>query len=42
MSREPFFAVLPKVIGGVDEDLVVEGLCGEPFFCWRVGKGVSG
>jgi hypothetical protein len=32
VSGEALFAVLTEVVGGVDEDLVVEGLGGEPFF----------
>ena len=45
VSCESFLAVLAEVVGGVDEDLVVEGLCGEVFFykcvCLCVWSGVK-
>ena len=33
VSCEALFSILSEVVGGVDEDLVVEGLGCEPFFC---------
>ncbi len=34
VAREAFFAILPEVLGGVDDDLIVQRLGGEPFL-WR-------
>ena len=43
MPCEALFAVLPEVVGVENEDLVVEGLCSEVFFCsGKIGGGRGG
>lgn len=41
VAGETLLSVLAETVGAVDEDLVVEGLGGEPFFCGYNGHIVS-
>lgn len=42
VACKALFAVLSEAVGRVDEDLVVEGLSGEPFVCRRARERVTG